>query len=75
MSPNDRIRATYFAPLAPLALLAAAVVFSTAGCAGDPPSCLGSQCDKDKKATDPPAPTETNSTTARPTEKPATTLR
>lgn len=57
MNPNDKSRARH---VAPLAILAAATIFtavSAIGCAGDPPSCLGSQCDKEKKETEPPAPT------------------
>jgi hypothetical protein len=41
--------------LAPLALIAAAFV---AGCAGDPPTCLGEGCDEqEEESTDPPLPT------------------
>jgi hypothetical protein len=45
MNFTDRNSARY---VAPIALLAAALFTSAfaAGCAGDPPSCVGSQCDK-----------------------------
>jgi len=52
MNLNDRIRARHFAPLA-LLLLAG---FST-GCAGDPPSCFGSACEKEEAQNNPPEPT------------------
>lgn len=47
MNPTDRIRARYVAPMTLLTFALCAAGF-TAGCAGDPPSCLGSQCDKDE---------------------------
>ncbi len=58
MNPNDRIRARYAAPFALFAVAVFTAGF-TAGCAGDPPSCLGSQCDKkddDKVETPKPTP-------------------
>ncbi len=48
MNPNDRIRARYVAPIALFAVAVFTAGF-TAGCAGDPPSCVGAQCEKDKK--------------------------
>jgi len=56
MNPTDRIRTRHVAPLT--LLLAVFTAGFAAGCAGDPPSCLGSQCDKEKKESDdPPQPT------------------
>lgn len=58
MNPNDAIRARHVAPIALLAVAVFTAGF-TAGCAGDPPSCVGAQCDKDKDDDgDPPKPSK-----------------
>jgi hypothetical protein len=53
MNPTDDLRAFRLAPLALLAVAAFA-----AGCAGDPPTSIGAQCQQQEEdeSTDPPAP-------------------